>query len=220
MTETRKSPLSDEALRGLYAGTTPATDHPSEDALATLLEHGTSSEARERVVEHVSRCGECAEVLRHLARCAECPAETGVKPLSGATRSAGSWRLWSGLAAAAAVAALLIWTPRPNVGELKPDAEALRAGAPHGLALLTPSGPQNGHPAAFEWRGLPDALTYRVVVRDVRGEQVYASPALSGTSSPWPAAGTFAPGDYTWQVVARLRTGEETASPLAHFSFR
>ena len=220
MTEARKSALSDESLRKLYGGSSAATDHPSEDALLALLDQGTSSDARERVVDHVARCGECADVLRHLARCAECPPETGVQPLTAQARSTRSWGLWSGLAAAAAVTAFLAWPPGPNPHDTTPDGEALRAGSAVGLAPVAPVGPQQSAPAAFRWNGLPDALTYRVVVRDAQGEPVFSSGPHAETSCPWPAAKALAPGSYTWQVVAATRSGEQTTSSLAHFSLR
>jgi hypothetical protein len=217
VTESRKL-LSDEALRSLYADTASSSDHPSEETLAGLLEHGTSSDERERVVDHVSRCGECADVLRHLARCVECAPETGVKPLGRRGQPPRSWPLWGGLAAAAALVTFLAWPPGPNRTLGTPDPGVLRAGAPAGLAPVSPAGPQKGTPTDLRWTGVPDALAYRVVVRDARGEQVFSSPDLSETSCPWPAARTFAPGAYTWQVLARTRNGEETASALAHFS--
>jgi hypothetical protein len=217
VTESRKS-LSDEALRRLYADTESSSDHPSEDTLAGLLAHGTSSDERERVVDHVSRCGECADVLRHLARCVECPPETGVKPLGTRGQPTRSWRLWGGLAAAAAVATFLVWPPGPDGTPGTPDPEVLRAGASAGLAPESPVGPQKGSPTEIRWRAVPEALTYRVVVRDARGEPVFVSPALSEASCPWPAERTLAPGAYTWQVLARTRNGEETASALVHFS--
>jgi hypothetical protein len=218
VTEARKSALSDDSLRKLYGAFSAATDHPSEDALLALLEHAPSSDARERVVDHVSRCGECADVLRHLARCDECPPETGVKPLTTQARSTRAWGLWSGLAAAAAVTAFLAWPPGPKPHDTPPDGEALRAGAAVGLAPVAPLGPQRSAPTAFRWNGVPDALTYRVVVRDARGEPVFSSGPLSETTCPWPAATALAPGSYTWQVVAGTRSGEETTSSLAHFS--
>ena len=218
MTEARKSSLSDESLRKIYGASAAAPDHPSEDALFALLGQGMSSDARERVVDHVARCGECADVLVHLARCDECPPEAGIKSLATPARSPRSWGLWGGLAAAAAVTALLAWPPAPNPHDAAPDGEAVRAGAAVGLAAVAPVGPQKSAPAAFRWNGVPDALTYRVIVRDARGELVFSSGPRAETYCPWPTAKALAPGSYTWQVVAATRSGEETTSSLAHFS--
>ena len=61
-----------------------------------------------------------------------------------------------------------LWLTAPGAPELPapPDAGALRGGL---LTLTSPTGVLSEFPRTFRWRGMPEAASYRVVVRGVDG---------------------------------------------------
>ena len=215
MPEPRAPRLSEDALRRVYTeGARAADAHPDEATLGRLLGGDLAPGVREATLEHVARCAECAALLQHGARCGDCAEILEVKPVRPtATRG---WGLWGGLAAAAAlVAGVAIWPRLGTVGPA-PDPEALRAGPAAALAPIAPAGRLDAPPARFSWQGLPDAVAYRVVLLDERGEPVWTSAEGQDLWCPWPSKLPLPPGRYAWQVIATLRGAgtERVASPL------
>jgi hypothetical protein len=215
MSEPRAPRLSEDALRRVYTEGMRATDtHPDEATLGRLLGGELAPGVREAALEHVARCAECAALLQHGARCVECAEILEVKPpRPAATRG---WALWGGLAAAAALVAGVAIFPSFGTVAPTPDPETLRAGPAVALAAIAPAGRIETPPAEFRWQGLPDAVAYRVVLLDERGEPLWTSAEVADLSCPWPSKLPLPPGSYSWQVIATLRGSgaERIASPL------
>jgi hypothetical protein len=160
-----------------------------------------------------------ADALAPLARVL--PMRRPAKRRESATTSA-PWPRWA--AAALVLVGLgvaLRWNAAPRPPSLPdgPISDVVRGAE---LVLEGPVGDADGEPREFRWRAVAGAESYRLEVRDVAGELLYAAESR-GTVLATPAelADTLESRvSYSWTVVARGAGGTElTRSTPAIFRF-
>jgi hypothetical protein len=217
-------PDSEERLRRLYTGSAvPAGGHLLEEDWERLACGEMAAADRERALEHVTRCAECARIYRGLDALTEGARsfDPGVPAAPSRTLAYPRGLLLGGLAAAAALAAMLFWPAAGQRPRATPPGDGFR-GAAESLdpAPETPRGRVQGLPTELRWKGVPSPARYRVVVLDPDGEPIWSSGEVEATTLPWPAGLVLKPGSYFWQVIALPRgglPGDERASALAAF---
>lgn len=144
--------------------------------------------------------------------------EPGDIPARSAAR-----RRWLGLAAAAALAAVIgfgIVVPRGDRLEAPPSAGSTVRSAT--IRAITPEGTLESPPGAFEWSAVATAASYHVRLLDVRGDLLWeATVPGSRAELPGDAAARLAPRvTYRWRVEALDSQGARlAASETLEFRF-
>ncbi|MCB1032649.1 MAG: response regulator, partial [Acidobacteria bacterium] len=108
-----------------------------------------------------------AMAARRIPACEGLPSPP--QPSPGSDPPASRGMIWQALALSFVLfAGAGLWLTAPGAPELPapPDAGALRGGL---LTLTSPTGVLSEFPRTFRWRGMPEAASYRVVVRGVDG---------------------------------------------------
>lgn len=138
------------------------TTHPTDEQLATFLEGRLSGDDRRALIAHLDACPRCLEWVAEIGatlaestdadgRAAPTEATIAAPPLAAGSRSHGVW--WTLVAAMIALAAGVIFWPRPVVVDRLADA---LHGSADDLSALTTRGAETGL-AGFAGRPRPAA---------------------------------------------------------------
>jgi hypothetical protein len=208
----------DRLLAAAYARQpAPESGHPDEEAWVRLAAHELPPAETQALADHLARCVECTRIYRALAHLEE-GARTFDPAVPARPRSAGRWNvlaLAGGVAAAAVVAWVVVRPLPPPV--IPPPTQELRGGSAAPVPMR-PLGTQTTRPAVFEWKPTEGARAYRVRLLDAKGDMIWSSGEVKGTTVALPADVALRPGRHYWQVVAVLADGGGiSASPMADF---
>jgi anti-sigma factor RsiW len=169
--------------------------HVDPAEVAGYLAGTLAPEARARVESHLADCEDCAAELVAVDRLRRAPA--GVR-----------WAPWLGLAAAAAIAAVVL-APRAD-RERGPAVPPVR-GDSLPSATLSLVGPADGaelrEPPVLVWRPVAGAATYRVVLSRSDGDSVWSATTGDTTATPPGESLLPSPEPYYWYVDALLADG-------------
>jgi len=194
-------PLNDESM---------TADHlPAED-LAAYLSRGRRAPAFQRVQAHLADCADCRHEATHIARVVRAEARGRMLRWTG-----------GGVAAAAAVLVLAVWTgghrraPDTNItrGPVRSPVEVTA------VAPLAPLGEVS--PAArelvFAWRPVPGAVEYRLTLSNATGGTLWRR-ATTDTTLVLPVEVSLARGvPYYWYVDALVADGGSVTSGAREF---
>lgn len=167
---------------------------------------------------------ECARVKAHLADCDVCRREvvSVSKLLASAPRSRGRVIAFSGVAAAAVLAFLLL-RPSPDPGlptrvAVRGRDTPLAAEGVSGVRAIAPKGAQTtGDNILFVWGRPSPGATYRFTLTDERGEKIWVG-STNDTTLIVPRQ--FAPvpkQTYNWFVDALLPDGSSATTGITSF---
>ena len=179
--------------------------HLDAAEVAGYLSGSLAPEARSRAEAHLADCEECAAELVAVARLQGPP---------GRAR----WTGWVGLAAAAAIAAVVLAPrltrePGPAVPPLRGDSIPAAA-----LGLVAPAdGAELREPPVLVWRPVAGAATYRIVVSRADGDSVWSVTIRDTTASPPAAVLPASSEPYYWYVDALLADGRSVGGAPQSF---
>jgi len=182
-----------------------APGHLESAVVAAYLDGTLPPSDRVRVEAHALQCDECRHELIEVAR------------LLRTRPRRGRWYLPVGLAAAAAVLALVVLWPRPAQ-----DVESPEYREPAVTTTVAPSvvAPRGVIDAArmLVWTGVPHADRYRLTLFDREGRLVWET-QTSDTTALVPDSIRFQPGaSYLWKVEAQTSWNRWVSSELVEFS--
>ena len=176
----------------------------------------------EEVVAYLGRelTGErLAQVELHLARCPACRAEIREATEILRTRRHAGWPPMLAPIAAAAAAALLLFTVWPQLSR-SPTPVVQHRDAPTGSAVvpvaIAPTGPANGVPV-FIWSRVAGADQYRLTLYNEEGAVLWKTTTADSLLQP-PDSIVLRPGhQYLWKVEARVGWTAWESSDLTPF---
>ena len=186
--------------------------HLTRDDLRRWHEDGNSAD-RERVVGHLAVCDACGtlygEVLDEppLDRLpAASPdmlaAGYGAYRLSPLARArAMPWRTpWIAAVGVAATLVVAVVMYRRETPLVPPEEQTVRGMA---IRALAPAGAVQ-RPFSFQWSSVPNAATYEVLVRNLRGDMIWSTEvATTRVDAPDDLENRLRPGEeHSWQVTA------------------
>ena len=195
----------------------PIPVHLTSDRVAAFLDGGLDAADR-------------ADAVRHFAECAECRRE--LAELRGVLDSAGRPRSRGWVAAAAGVAAILVFTmlPRltghdvdtPEAGLTRTVQDQRTTGGNTVIGFRSPgdSAIVAGSGLELVWGTAGPGATYLVTVLDSSGSIAW-SRTLTDTSVAVPDSARLTTGSrYFWSVDARLADGRTAKTGVRHFTVR
>jgi hypothetical protein len=167
---------------------------------------------------------ECARVKAHLADCDICRREvvSVSKLLERAPRSRGRVIAFSGVAAAAVLAFLLL-RPAPDSGSLTSPAVRARdtpltSEGVSGVRAIAPIGPlTTGDNILFVWHRPSPGATYRFTLTDERGKKVWVGSTNDTTLAVPKQLTLAAKQSYNWFVDALLPDGSSATTGITSF---
>lgn len=201
--------------------------HLTADELTAWYEHGNAAD-RERVIGHLAECDTCRKALSARAASVEPEISRPVVSIDdviqrgyaartpAAARTRAGWlRPLYGLAAAAVIVLAVLWVTAPPRTQ---DEGAVRGAD---LIAVAPLGQADARQFAFN--SPLQAASYRVTVRDAKGELLFTMTTRGLSVVPDQSLrGRLAAGEsYTWSVAALDVNGDTIAeSKPATFSYR
>lgn len=188
------------------------TAHVSTEDIAGFLDRTLDAGNRGRVEAHLAECDECRGDLVGAWRALDSP------------RRQPSWRAAGVLAAAAAVAAILLFAPDTREGSSRstPVLRAPGAAATEGvrrIVVVSPSETRSLHPDSvrFTWRGAEADALYRLVITDEWGDLVWTGSTSDTVLAPPTDSVVQRARAYFWYVDALLRDGTSATSGVRRF---
>jgi putative zinc finger protein len=160
---------------------------------------------------------ERARVEAHLAECESCTGEVvAAWRFAGRRRIRGGW-IAIGTAAAALLAGVLLWAPRPSgTGPVVRGHEP--AGGGQALAIVSPvDRAVVGPDIALTWRSRPGVATYKLSVTGADGDSVWASITRDTVAQLPTSLGLAKGASYFWYVDALLAEGRGVTSGIHEF---
>lgn len=193
----------------------PGPDCPPAAALERLVLGTASAGEREALVDHLTGCEGCAALVRDL-RSLEGWAERVGRVHRRQRPAAVRWVLPLAAMLVLAIGGAAVWK---QLSDQRPGAatSGVRGAEPE----VTPvSGSELARPPeVFSWPERPGATGYRVRLFDGRGEAIWESEWLTGTSSPAPGEVLRGAGGgqvFIWTVETR---GAAAGPELGPFTF-
>ena len=191
----------------------PMNAHLSADDLSGMVD-GRLPTARRGIVEaHLAVCGECRAELLSASAIVQSAPPVPVR------RS--RWIARGALAAAAGLVILIVPRVSRRATQGTTDGLTRRGSTPNSVATIDPA-PRvsvDRDSIRFTWHGERDA-SYRIVVLDSAGLQVYTTPTTDTVVIP-PASLQLSPGaQYFWYVDALRPDGSSVPTAPSSFSIR
>ena len=202
-----------------------------ENLVSGFVEGSLDEPTRARVLEHLSWCAACRAWVAELSDALDvhAVARKRVPPwrwLAAAVVliAAGALLMTRGGRklddATLSAAASLLRASDPEVfGEFRPLAAPERGGANRtvyrgGIALIEPTESVLTHRPGFRWRPVPNARSYRLLVRDASGGVLFRHD-VTATEFDWPKDVDALPaGSYVWRMTT-LDTSEQLSGVRA-----
>ncbi|HEY0527388.1 MAG TPA: zf-HC2 domain-containing protein [Gemmatimonadaceae bacterium] len=182
-------------------------DHLTELELAAYIDRGLSGDALTRAENHIAECAECRDHLIETRR------------LLDRTNRPKRFAQAAGVLVAAGLAGILLLNP----GSLRraSDANVLRRGNSSGDAITVygPIGEIARQPPRFVWASPGEGTSYRIVLTNDAGEQVWTT-STADTTISLPASVRLTGEHYYWSVDALTADGRTLVTGLREFRIK